>query len=177
MDRPSKILAILVLAITIGTVSVSAHRVIGRRYPTLATALVQSPNATTSDLPIPLWDTGLSVVCVKVTNTSPVNGRITAIGLELPGQPRGFGLVTPVTAGVTLLENIAQVPDFPGVTLDLVALVPAGIAPSTTPTRFCFSGPFDSTVPIETVLNGVFVAFQGDASLGNATDVGVWERR
>ena len=170
-------ISILALAVVLGTVSVSAHRVIGRRYPTLATALVQSPNAVTSDLPVPLWDTGLSVVCVKVTNTSTVSGRITAIGLELPGPMGGFGLVAPVNAGVTLVENVSQVPDFAGVTLDVVALVPGGLAPSTTPTRFCFSGPFDPAVPIETVLNGVFIAFQGDASLGNATDIGVWERR
>ena len=175
--RSRTIIGALSLALLVGTVTVSAHRVIGRRYPTLATALVQSPNASTTDLPIPLWDTGLSVICVKVTNTSPVTGRISAIGLELPGQLRGFGLVTPVGQGVSLLENISQVPDFPGVTLDLVAVVQGGIPPATTPTRFCFSGPFDPTVPIETVLNGVFVAFQGDASLGNATDIGVWERR
>ena len=174
--RSRTLIAVLTLTMLVG-VTVSAHRVIGRRYPTLALALVQSPNASATDLPIALWDTGLSVVCMKVTNTSPVNGRIAAVGLELPGQLQGFGLVTPLDQGVSLLENISQVSDFPGVTLDVVAVIPGGIPPGTTPTRFCFSGPFDASLPIETMLNGVFVAFRGDASLGNATDIGVWERR
>ena len=93
-----------------------------------------------------------------------------------------FALVSPVNAGLTIEERVQGVPGFPGVTLDLVLRPRATVAgavtglPSTLPpVRACVSGPFDTTKPIETLLNGVFVAFQGGA--GSAPDVGVWERR
>lgn len=183
--RSKRVLAIAaVLALTCPT-GLSAHRVIGRTYPTLATAFVQSPTASPRDLPIPIFDTGVSVICFRVTNTSPAAARITALGLELPGQRTGFALLG-ARGGLTLVENVAGVPGFPDVTLDF-ALMPeggldrstagVGLAPGAPVTTFCVSGPFDPAVPIETLLNGVFVRFEAGAALGNVTDVGAWERR
>jgi hypothetical protein len=40
----------------------------------------------------------------------------------------------------------------------------------------CVSGPFPS-IPIETLLNGVFVGFRGDDPASLGFDIGVWERR
>lgn len=177
--------AVLVL---VGTVTLSAHDVIGRR--TRATAKVQSPNpGAIVDYPIPLvwkaWDTGLSVVCIRVTNNSPVDSRITAVGLELPGDLSGFSLLAPTDAGFSIEEEVEHVPGFPGVTLDF-ALVTGrnftsgkprlGLPPATTPTVFCVSGPFDRTLSIEQLLNGAFVRFQrvGD---DHSNDVGVWVNR
>jgi len=175
--------AVLVLASAAG---VSAHRVTGVNYPTLATALVQSPTANPADLPIPIFNTGLSVICFRVTNTSPVDTRITAVGLELPGTLSGFALLTPLANDLNLYENVSQVAGFPDVTLDVVVATGTnftggrprlGIPPGTTPTWFCLSGPFDPTTPIETLLNGVFVRFEGGNEFHGAADVGVWERR
>lgn len=164
----------------------SAHRVVGQNYPTSATAFVQSPTASPSDLPIPIYGSGLSVICIRVTNTSPVGNRITGIGLELPGSPAGFALLTPLASGLSIQENVGQVPGFPGVALDFVVTTGTsftgassgfGLPPSSTPTDLCISGPFNPSTPIETMLNGVFVRFEGGAAFGNASDIGVWERR
>ena len=189
--RPSRVvpktLSVLALiALVAFPVRVLAHRVIGRTYPALVTALVQSPTASPLDLPIPIFDTGLSVACIKVTNTSRVDTRITAMGLELPGTLSGFALIAPLDAGLSIQENVAGLPGFPGVTLD-VAIVTGGgftggrprlgLPPSATPTVICLSGPFDPKVPIETALNGVFVSFASGDPLSSATDIGVWERR
>jgi hypothetical protein len=165
-----------------GTSDVSAHRLIGRAYPTLATAFIQPPPAPNNDLPIPLWNTGLSVVCLRVTNTSPVDARITALGIDLPGaRRRGFALLSPLERGVTLHENVGPVPGFAGVELDFAlstgATYESGIPPGPEPTVVCLSGPFDPALPIETMLNGAFVQFQGGEATGNASDIGVWERR
>jgi hypothetical protein len=177
-------LLIIALVLVLG-VPVMGHRVFGRNYPGLTSALVQSPSASPVDLPQALWDTGLSVICLKVTNTSPVDTRITAIGLELPGRASGFALVSPVDAGLTLQENVEGVPGFPGVTLDVALLTGTnftggrprlGLAPGATPT-VCISGPFDSSTPIETLLNGVFVRFESADPAVDAPDIGVWERR
>jgi hypothetical protein len=165
-----------------GTSHVSAHRLIGRAYPTLATAFIQPPPAPNNDLPIPLWNTGLSVVCLRVTNTSPVDARITALGVDLPGARRGgFALVSPLRRGVTLHEDVGPVPGFAGVELDFAlttgSTYESGIPPGPEPTVVCMSGPFDPAVSIETMLNGAFVQFQGSEATGNARDIGVWERR
>jgi hypothetical protein len=178
-------LLIVALVVVIG-VPVLAHRVFGRNYPALTSALVQSPSASPVDLPLPLWDTGLSVICFKVTNTSRVDTRITAVGLELPGRSSGFALVSPVDAGLTLQENVEGVPGFPGVTLDVAIVTGAnftggrprlGLPPGAAPMTVCVSGPFNRAAPIETLLNGVFVRFESADPATEATDIGVWERR
>jgi hypothetical protein len=170
-SRPSravlKTLSVLALiALVALPVRVLAHRVIGRAYPALVTALVQSPTASPSDLPIPIFDVGLSVVCLKVTNTSRIDTRITALGLELPGTLSGFALVSPLDSGLSIQENVTGLPGFPGVTLDVAVVTGGGftggrprlgLPPSSTPTVICLSGPFDP--------------------LSNAADLGVWERR
>lgn len=175
--------AVLVAAFS---VVLSAHRVVGTNHPTLATALVQSPTASPVDLPIPIFTTGLSVICFKVTNTSPVDTRITAVGLELPGTVSGFALVAPVASNLTLYEDVDHVDGYPDVRLDFVIAtghnftggVPRlGIPPGVPPLTFCVSGPFNQATPIETILNGVFVRFDGGAAFPGAADVGVWERR
>ena len=163
-------LAAFVIVLCVSGASLLAHRVIGQNYPTLATALVQSPTASPADLPVALFNTGLSVICFKVTNTSPVDSRITAIGLELPGTSSGYALLTPLDNDLRLYENVDHVAGFPSVTLDVVVTTGHnfsggrprfGIPPGVPPTMFCVSGPFDPTVPIETSLNGVFVRFDG----------------
>jgi hypothetical protein len=87
---------------------------------------------------------------------------------------------------VSVQENVTGLPGFPGVTLD-VALVTGssftagrprlGLPRGMPPTQFCISGPFDPALPIETVLDGVFVRFEGNDALANVSDIGVWERR
>jgi hypothetical protein len=174
------------MAVVLGSTPLVAHRVIGRTYPGLVTALVQSPSASPVDLPIPLWDTGLSVVCFKVTNTSRVETRITAVGLELPGRLAGFSLVSPVDGGLSIQENVEGIPGFPGVALDVAVVTGGGFSggrprlglpPSATPTVVCLAGPFDPKIPIETLLNGVFVRFDSGDAASTASDIGVWERR
>lgn len=179
-----RLVAVMALVVTAWTTQLLAHRVVGQRSPTTHTALVQSPTASPVDLPVSLFNTGLSVICFRVTNTSTTNSRITAIGLELPGDPSGFSLVTPVAQGLSLFEDIDQVPGFPGVTLDFAVVARQsfngerlGLPPNAPPVMICVGGPFNPTVPIETLLNGVFVAFEGPAGAGNAFDIGVWERR
>jgi hypothetical protein len=182
-----QLLVLIALVVAIAPAAqVFAHRVIGRAYPTLVTALVQSPTASPSDLPIPIFDTGLSVVCIRVTNTSRVETRITAVGLELPGTLAGFALVSPLDAGLSIQENVGGIPGFPGVALDVAVVTGGGftggrprlgLPPSATPTVICLSGPFDPKVPIETALNGVFVRFDSGDPLSTASDIGVWERR
>jgi hypothetical protein len=170
-------------AMVVGSTSdVSAHRVVGRAYPALATAFIQPPPAPNNDFPIPLWNTGLSVVCLRVANTSPVDARITALGFDLPGaRGGGFALVSPLRGGFTLHEKVGPVPGFAGVELDFAlttgSTFESGIRPGPEPTVVCISGPFDPTLSIETMLNGVFVQFQGGEATGNAHDIGVWERR
>ena len=184
--RSAVTLAVALVLLLPLTAELFGHRIVGRTYPALVTALIQSPSASPADLPVPLWDTGLSVICLKVTNTSRVDSRLTALGLELSGRRSGFALVWPLDSGLTVHENVEQVPGFPGVALD-VALVTGtsftagrsrlGLPPSTTPTLVCISGPFDRAVPIETLLNGVFVRFESADPLNPAMDIGVWERR
>jgi hypothetical protein len=177
----------LLLAAAAWSIDLSAHRVIGRTYPGVVGALVQSPTASPTDLPIPIFNTGLSVICIRVTNTtSPADVRITALGLELPGTLSGFSLLSPLDRGLAVQENVQQLPGFPDVTLDVSVVTGTnftsgrprlGLLPSTTPMTICLSGPFNPATPIETLLNGVFVRFEGGESYANATDIGVWERR
>src|SRR6187399_3313343 len=117
--RSRVVFAISTALLVVCTAGVSAHRVIGRQYPTVATAFIQPPAGPNNDFPIPLWNTGLSVVCVRVANTSPVDARITALGFDLPGvRGGGFALVSPLRGGFTLHEKVGPVPGFAGVELD-----------------------------------------------------------
>ena len=92
--------------------TVLAHRVIGRSNA-LHTALVQSPTASPVDLPIPIFNTGLSVICIRVSNTSANGARIGAVGLELPGEQSGFSLVLPVNTGLSIEEGVQGDPRVP----------------------------------------------------------------
>ncbi len=181
---PARVLVAVTLILAAATTQLFAHRVLGRRNPTGHTALVQSPTASPADLPVSLFNTGLSVICFRVTNTSSADSRITAIGLDLPGELSGFSLLTPVGGALSLFEDIDQVPGFPGVSLDFAVVARQsfnghrlGLAPSAAPITICVGGPFNPTVPIETMLNGVFVAFEGAQDATNPFDIGVWERR
>jgi hypothetical protein len=63
-----------------------AHSVVGISDRNGHKALVQSPTSG-SDLPVPVFNTGLSVACFRVTNQSPTDANITALGLEIPDLP------------------------------------------------------------------------------------------
>jgi hypothetical protein len=181
-----RLLSGVVLLTVMSNSDVSAHRVNGRNFPAFARALVQSPNASTADYPVSIFSTGLSVICFKVTNTSTVDARITAIGLELPGSARGYRLLTPPDDNLRLYEGVNGVSGFPGVTLDFVITTGSelndrqplvGIPPGIPPIMFCVSGPFDPATPIETMLNGVVVRFDANGTAQGNSDVGVWEGR
>ena len=80
-------LTLVVLSVGIGY----AHNYYSLEGLTAVSARVQSPNATTTDLPIRIPGTDLSIMCFKVRNTTPEDdSRITAIGFDLPGSPTGF---------------------------------------------------------------------------------------
>ena len=170
-------ISILALALVLGTVSVSAHRVIGRRYPTLATALVRSQCGHQRSSGPALGHRPQRRLCEGDEHFDGQRphycdwSRVARADERLrSGRPRERRrhVGRKRVAGTRLCGCDAR----------RGGARPGGPRlPGTTPTRFCFSGPFDPAVPIETVLNGVFIAFQGDASLGNATDIGVWERR
>ena len=129
----------------------------------------------------------------QVKNRSPFDARITAVGLDLPGDLTGFALVSPVGAGFDLENEVGQIPGFPLVTLDFALLTGTtfasgnpgdGLAPSTTPTQVCVSGPFPRDpadpslfMPIETLLDYSFVRFKNVGPSGEHSDVGVWEFR
>ena len=179
----------LIIAVAIVLVSVVvgyAHTYVGLETPAFFRARLESPNAATTDLPIPIPGTNLSVVCFKVRNTSPLDSRITAIGLDLPGAATGFALISPTDSEFGLIEQVASVPQLPDVTLD-VALVTgrtfaggrpnAGLAPSNTPTTFCVSGPFPPNMPIERLLDLGVVRMQAGGPDGEDGDVVVWDSR
>lgn len=169
-----------------------AHSVVGIRDRDVHRALVQSPSAAT-DMPVSIFNTGLSVSCFRVTNQSTTDANITAFGLEIPGVPDevdGFALVWPLDRGWTIQEDV-RVPGVADVTLDFAVVsggnftgghrrlgIPAGEAG---PTRICVSGPFhvppQAPQAIETLLNGVFLGFKGGEGAGNVLDIGVWVNR
>jgi hypothetical protein len=177
-------LLLLSALVAAGTViEVSAHRVIGVNHPTLHVAAVRSPTASPVDLPIPIVDTGLSVACFRVTNSSDTS-YITGVGLELPGDLSGFALISPLDRGWSIQEGV-DAAGYPDATMDFAVVTGThfaggkpkqGIQKEEGPVTICVSGPFPPT-PIETLLNGVFVRFEGGESYANATDIGVWERR
>ena len=187
--------------------SLSAHVVKGLVSPTLATAFVSSPSSGV-DAPIPIkWgtvDSGHRVVCFNVANTSPERldrpgyPRVTAAGVELPGEPSGFTLLEPLDGNWDLVEGArVRLTEDEKVTLDFAIVAretwwsrrprdPQGIPPGQaavrgTGTRFCVSGPFpDEIAPgqattIEQILNGVVVGFVGVAGNKHGFDLGVWD--
>lgn len=171
------------LAAALGT-TLYAHNHIGLVHPTLARARVQSPNASTVDLPVPIDGTGLSTVCFKVRNTSPFDARITAIGFDLPDSLTGFTLTSPASSNFHLIEEVANVPEIPSVTLDFALVTgrtfaggrPAlGLPPSETLTTFCVTGPFSQTTPIERMLDRTVLRFQRVGADGEEGDIAVWE--
>ena len=176
-------LAVLCVLLAMAAIKVSAHRVIGVNHPALHVAAVRSPAASVTDLPVPIYNTGLSVVCFRVTNSSDTS-HITGVGLELPGDLSGFALVSPLDRGLSIEEGV-DVPGFPDATMDFAVVAGThfaggrsknGIQKAEGAVTICVSGPFPAT-PIETLLNGVFVGFRGDDPVTSGFDIGVWERR
>ena len=174
-------IAVLVLAMSCSFAF--GHNVKGLDYPTLATARVTSPTAAV-DMPVPLYDTGLSVACFKVRNTSPYNAVITAIGLDLPGDYGDFNLVLPSGSTFHVDSQVDLIPYYPERTLDIAFLTgprfnsnggKRGLLPSSQFTTFCASGQFPSGMTIENMLNFVFVRFTSVGPDANLDDIGIWE--
>jgi hypothetical protein len=158
----------------------SAHVVRGVDNPTLATAFVSSP-AGGADAPVRVaWggtDTKVRIVCFHAANTSPLRAddadspRVTAVGFELPGSPRGFTLIEPLGTDWQIVEGAqATLPGGQTLTLDFAvtthangtdwqhpsAVPHAGIPPGQAQARgsgprFCVSGPFPDTLPSPSV--------------------------
>lgn len=179
--------ASIVLGVTLSVAAVYAHTYVGLEHGiTLVSARVQSPNAQVTDLPVPIPATNLSVVCFRVRNTSPFDSRITAIGLELPGELSGFALISPTDSDFQLIEGVTNVPGLPDATLDFALVTGrnfaggrpnAGLAPSSTLTTFCVSGPFPQSMPIERILDRGVLRLQRVGVDGELSDVAVWENR
>jgi hypothetical protein len=188
MSEGSRTVRVVWLSVTLALFAggaVYAHTYIGLHHERMVGARVQSPNANVVDKPVPIPGTDLSVVCFRVRNTGPADTRITAIGLDLPGEPTGFTLISPTDGNFRLIEQVHNVPGMPDVTLDFALVTgrtfpggrPAdGLAPSTVLTTFCVSGPFDQNTAIERLLDrGVLrLKEEGDDELG---DVLIWESR
>lgn len=163
--------------------NVWGHNVKGLEYPTLATARITSPTAAT-DVPVPIYNTGVSVACFKVRNTSPHDALITAVGLELPGDYGDFNLVLPASSTFHVDSSVSMKPFFDGRLLDFAFLTgprfnsdsgTAGLPPSTQFTDMCVSGQFPAGMTIETMLNYVFVRFTNVGPDGELRDIGIWE--
>jgi len=177
----------LALVVALGGAAAYAHTYVGLEHGTaLVSARVQSPNAQLTDLPVPIAGTDLSVVCFRVRNTSPFDSRITAIGLDLPGDLTGFTLVSPTDGDFHLIEEVTQVPGLPDVTLDFALVTGptfaggqpnAGLPPSSTLTTFCVSGPFPQDIAIERLLDRGVLRVQRVGADGELGDVAIWENR
>ena len=114
------------------------------------------------------------------------DSRITAIGLELPGEVTGFTLLSPTDSDFRLIEQVSQVPNLPDATLDFALVTGrtfgggrphSGLAPSVSLTTFCVSGPFAPNVPIERLLDRGVLRVQRAGADGELGDVAVWESR
>jgi hypothetical protein len=160
-----------------------AHNIKGINYPTLATARITSPTAAT-DLPVPIYNTGISVACFKVRNTSPDNAVISAIGVDLPGDFGNFRLVIPTDSAFQVESEVDLIPFYPDRTLDFAFLTgprfnsdggKKGLHPSTQFTTMCVSGEFPAGLTIENMLNYVVVRFTRVGPSGNLDDIGIWE--
>ena len=156
--------------------------------PVNARARVQSPNANVADYPVPIPGTDLSVVCFKVRNASPQpnDSRITAIGFDVPGEATGYALIGPLDSAFHLIEQVSNVPELHGTTLDFALVTGrtfgggqpnAGLPPSSTLTTFCVSGPFPQNQPIERLIDSGVVRMQRVGPDGESGDVLVWESR
>jgi hypothetical protein len=185
--------AVMVVAISCSTVS--GHNIKGINYPTLATARITSPTSAV-DVPIPIYNTGISVACFNVRNTSPYAPEITAVGLDLPGNYSDFSSVLP-TGTTFRLENeapmnpfLANLPPDGGPLMYSVRIldfafltVPrfnsnsgnGGLLSSSQFTTFCASGRFPAGMSIETMLNYVYVRFTHVGPAADLNDVGIWE--
>ena len=108
------------LVVVGAAIELSAHRVIGVNHPDLNVAAVRSPAAAPTDMPVPIFDTGLSVVCFKVTNSSDTS-HITGVGIELPGDLSGFALVSPLDRGLSI-EEAVDTPGFSDATMDFAVV-------------------------------------------------------
>jgi len=161
----------------------AAHNIKGIEHPTLATARITSPT-TATDVPVPIFDTGVSVACFKVRNTSPYNAVITGFGLDLPGDYGDFSLVLPSESIFSVESDVDMDPLIPNRFLDFAFLTgprfsshrgQPGLQPSTQFTTFCVSGVFPPDMSIESMLNHAFVRFTNVGPLGRLQDVGIWE--
>ena len=163
--------------------NVRGHNVKGLVYPTLATARITSPT-TANDVPIPIYNTGVSVACFKVRNTSPYDSVITAVGLDLPGDYGDFNLVVPASSMFYVDSSVSMTPFFDDRVLDFAFLTGPrfnsdggrlGLHPSTQFTDMCVSGQFPTGMTIETMLNFIFVRFTNVGPYGRFRDIGIWE--
>ncbi len=185
--RLSAAVVCVAMALALSGAIAHAHNYVGLEHGgVLVRARVQSPNAQLTDLPVPIPGTDLSVVCFGVRNTSQFDSRITAIGLELPGEATGFSLVSATDDGFDLIEQVTHVPELRDVTLDFALVTGrtfggghphAGLAPSSTLTTFCVSGPFQQDVAIERLLDRGVLRMQRVGQDGELGDVAVWENR
>jgi hypothetical protein len=174
---------VVLLVLVISCATASGHNVKGLDYPTLATARITSPTSAV-DMPVAIYDTGVSVACFKVRNTSPYDAVISAIGIELPGDYGDFSLVLPTDSTFHLGNSVTLSPYFPERTLDFAFLTgprfnsnggKGGLTPSTQFTTMCASGQFPSGMTIEEMLNYVFVRFSRVGPKGTLDDIGIWE--
>lgn len=195
----------VVLSVSVSWIALLAHPVRGMTDPS-ATAFVGSPTAA-SDLPVPVawgvppqgFDSGLSVACFKVANTTSRPGsdwpRLTAIGFELPGARSGFTLVSPQSEGWQVVENISLDTPRGTFTVDFAIVAPVnpmgqstggnphqllGLPPNqptgrNTATPFCVAGPFPPGFSIEQIIDGVVVRFHRVQPNGPSTDLGLWD--
>lgn len=209
----SKREAAAAVLVMVSLAGVSAHVIRGTLHPSLATGFVSSPSAGT-DAPVAVaWGartTGLRVACFFVANTSAPRGdapewpRVTAVGFALPGEARGFALISPLDAGWELVENVPVTVPGAGVTTvdfalvapvnpmghgraprggDLLGIPPGQVGARGSGTRFCVSGPFPddpaSSTPtpltIEQIINGVVLRFHGVEPQGPSIELGIWE--
>ena len=176
--------AAITVAIVFGVIdSIKAHNIKGINYPTQATARITSPNATVVDFPVPIFDTGLSVACFKVRNTSPSGAIITAVGLDLPGTYDDFNLVAPTNSIFHVQSQVDFRPFYSNRELDFAFLTGPrfnssgrdGLEPSTQFMTMCVSGSFPAGLSIENMLNYVFVRFTNVGSIPGQQDIGIWE--
>ena len=185
--RRPVVLPALVTFLLLGGVAMYAHNYVGLEHgAALVRARVQSPNATTADFPVPIPGTELSTVCFKVQNTSGFDARITAVGLDVPGDLSGFSLVSATAATFHLIEDVGHVPGLPNVTLDFALVTGrnfnggrpnAGLVSGGPLETFCVSGPFPQDTPIERLLDRGVLRVQRVGVDGELGDVAIWENR
>jgi hypothetical protein len=94
--------------------------------------------------------------------------------------------VSPTEGDFHLIEGVTQVPGLPDVTLDFALVTGrtfaggrpnAGLAPGSTLTTFCVSGPFSQDIGIERLLDRGVLRVQRVGADGELSDVAIWENR